>query len=165
MVVRADDPREALAAFRGARLAVNGTDSQSGWGAILHHAAPLAEAGRFFGGVVVSGAHAASVPMVADGRADLAAVDAVSWRYCRRFLPEAGRLRVLMLTEPTPGLPYIAAHGTDTGPHAAALAAARGRRGARAGRVRAAGGGEYELIRERFAAAAARLRGDVALAA
>ena len=68
VVVRADDPREALAAFRGARLAVNGTDSQSGWGAILHHAAPLAEAGRFFGGVVVSGAHAASVPMVADGR-------------------------------------------------------------------------------------------------
>ena len=45
VVVRADDPREALAGFRGARLAVNGSDSQSGWGAILHHAAPLAAAG------------------------------------------------------------------------------------------------------------------------
>ena len=89
VVVRADDPRETLADFRGARLAINGTDSQSGWGSILHHAAPLAEAGRFFGGVVVSGAHAASVPMVAGGGADLAAVDAVSWRLlpgasCRR---------------------------------------------------------------------------------
>jgi ABC-type phosphate/phosphonate transport system substrate-binding protein len=164
VVVRADDPRETLAAFRGGRLAVNGTDSQSGWGAILHHAAPLAEAGRFFGAVLVSGAHAASVPMVAAGQADLAAIDAVSWRYARRFLPEAGRLRVLMLTDPTPGLPYIAAKGTDTRPHAAALAAA--------GAVEALGlagfvrlvAGDYELVRARFVAAARRLAGDVALA-
>ena len=61
VVVRADDPRESLAAFRGARLAVNGADSQSGWGAMLHHVAPLAEAGRFFGAVSITGAHAASV--------------------------------------------------------------------------------------------------------
>ena len=37
VVVRADDPRETLAAFRGARLAINGRDSQSGYGAMLHH--------------------------------------------------------------------------------------------------------------------------------
>ena len=42
VVVRADDPRGGLADFRGAALAVNGFDSQSGWGSILHHAAPLA---------------------------------------------------------------------------------------------------------------------------
>ena len=111
VVVRADDPRETLDAFRGARLAVNGRDSQSGYGAILHHAAPLARDGRFFGGVAVTGAHAASVPSVADGSADIAAIDLVSWRLCRRYLAEAGRLRVLLLTDPTPGLPYIAAAG------------------------------------------------------
>ncbi len=70
LVVRADDPRETLAEFRGAGLAVNGFDSQSGWGAILHHAAPLAHDGRFFGGIEVSGAHAASVDLVASGAAD-----------------------------------------------------------------------------------------------
>ena len=37
LVVRADDPRDRLAAFRGSRLAVNGFDSQSGWGLSLIH--------------------------------------------------------------------------------------------------------------------------------
>ena len=112
--------------------------------------------------MVVSGAHAASVPLVAGGGADLAAVDAVSWRYARRFLPEAGRLRVLMLTEPTPGLPYIAALGTDTRPHAAALAGAGGV--AELGLVGFAGLplGAYDVVRTRFQAAAAQLAGDVA---
>lgn len=164
VVVRADDPREGLADFRGARLAINGTDSQSGWGAMLHHAAPLAREGRFFGSVTASGAHAASVRLVAAGGADLAAVDAVSWRLAQRFLPEAGRLRVLMPTEPTPGLPYIAAKGTDTRPQAAALAAAGGVPGlGLLGFVRF-GAGDYQVIAARFAAAAARLPGDVALA-
>jgi hypothetical protein len=164
VVVRADDPRERLGEFRGARLAVNGTDSQSGWGAILHHAAPLAEGGRFFGGVVVSGAHAVSVPLVAAGGAELAAIDAVSWRLARRFLPEARRLRVLMLTDPTPGLPYVAAAGVDTRPHADALEAAGGD-----GELGLVGFARlpaeaWELVARRFAAAAGRLGGDVALA-
>jgi ABC-type phosphate/phosphonate transport system substrate-binding protein len=126
VVVRGDDPRAELAGFRGARLAVNGRDSQSGWGAMLHHAAPLARERRFFGGVAVSGAHRASVAMVAEGAADIAAIDLVSWRYARAFLPEAARLRVLMLTDPSPGLPYIAAAGTEVERHAAAVAAGLG---------------------------------------
>jgi ABC-type phosphate/phosphonate transport system substrate-binding protein len=124
VVVRADDPRDGLAAFRGTRLAINGRDSQSGWGAILHHTAPLSQDGPFFGEIVVSGAHRASVGAVAAGSADIAALDFVSWRLAQRFLPEATHLRVLMLTDPTPGCPYIAAPGTDTTRHAAAVAAA-----------------------------------------
>lgn len=124
VVVRADDPRPDLAAFRGARLAVNGFDSQSGWGSILHHAAPFARDGGFFGAVEVSGAHAESVVMVAEGAADLAAIDAVSWGYAQRFRPAAGALRVLMPTDPTPGLPFIAAAGADAARLGAALAAA-----------------------------------------
>ena len=58
------------------------------------------------------------------GAADLAAIDFVSWRLAQRFLPEAARLRVLMLTDPTPGLALIAAAGTDVARHAAAVRAA-----------------------------------------
>ena len=65
---------------------------------------------------------AASVAMVAEGEADIAAIDFVSWRYAQAFMPEAARLRVLMLTDPRPGLPYIAAAGTDVERHAAAVA-------------------------------------------
>jgi ABC-type phosphate/phosphonate transport system substrate-binding protein len=124
VVVRADDPRGSLDAFRGARLAFNGLDSQSGYGSILHHAAPLARDGRFFVSAEATGAHVVSATRVADGAADLAAIDFVSWRLYCRFRPEAGRLRVLMLTDPTPGCPLIAAAGTDVAPCRVAVAAA-----------------------------------------
>jgi ABC-type phosphate/phosphonate transport system substrate-binding protein len=163
VVVRAGDPRLDLAGFRGARLAINGRDSQSGWGAILHHAAPLALDGGFFGAVVASGAHAESVGMVAGGAADIAAIDMVSWRLARAFRPEAAALRVLMLTDPTPGLPLIAAPGTDVARHARAVGAgiagldqatraALGIRG-----FAPLGAGDYALVAERLEAAEARL--------
>ena len=102
------------------------------------------------------------------GGADLAAIDAVSWRLAQRFLPEAARLRVLMLTDPTPGLPYIAARGTETGPHAAAVAGAIGAEaGSELGMLGFARleAGDYAVVAERFAAATAALPADVALAA
>jgi ABC-type phosphate/phosphonate transport system substrate-binding protein len=161
VVVRAGDARTTLADFRGARLAVNGTDSQSGWGSILHHAAPLARGGRFAGEIVVSGAHAESVRMVAGGAADFAAIDFVSWGYARRFRPEAAGLRVLMLTDPTPGLPLIAAAGTDVPRHRRAVRAALA---GLDGTVRQAlgiagfaelGAADYRVVAERLAAAEA----------
>jgi ABC-type phosphate/phosphonate transport system substrate-binding protein len=164
VVVRADDRRETLAAFRGARLAINGRDSQSGWGSILHHAAPLARDGGFFGGVEVTGAHVASVDRVAGGAADLAAIDLVTWGYCRRHRPAAGRLRVLMLTDPTPGLPYITAPGSDVEALRAAVAGAiAGLSDADRGELGAVGfvsieAGAYALVAERLAAAASALR-------
>jgi ABC-type phosphate/phosphonate transport system substrate-binding protein len=125
VVVRADDPRPDLAAFRGATLAVNEPGSQSGTAAILHHAAPLAQGGRFFGAAFATGAHAASAEAVAAGTADLAALDYTSWRLLRRFRTAvAARLRVLMLTDPTPALPYVTAAGRDPAPIRAAIAAA-----------------------------------------
>jgi ABC-type phosphate/phosphonate transport system substrate-binding protein len=117
VVARTDDPRRELAAFRGARLAANDRNSQSGLGAILHHAGP-----GFFGAIGFTGAHAASIRCVADGEADLAAIDSVSWRLAAAFLPAARRLRVLMLTAPTPGLPLIAARQADTARTSAAVA-------------------------------------------
>jgi ABC-type phosphate/phosphonate transport system substrate-binding protein len=121
VVVRADDPRTGLADFRGARLALNGRDSQSGYGAILHEVAPLAEDGRFYGAAVVTGSHAASAALVAEGGADIAALDHVSWDLWRRHRDD-GRLRVLMLTDPTPGLPLVTAG--EVGPVRAAVAEA-----------------------------------------
>jgi ABC-type phosphate/phosphonate transport system substrate-binding protein len=152
VVVGEDDPRQDLADFRGSTLAINGFDSQSGWGAMLPHAAPQARSGRFFGRVRVTGAHITSVDRVAAGAADLAAIDLVTWGYCLRHRPAAKRLRVLMLTEPTPGLPYIAAHGAEVAARRAALAEAR------PGFVRM-DVGEYRVVAERFAAAASVFAG------
>lgn len=168
VVARADDPRATLADFGGATLAINGTDSQSGWGSILHHAAPLAVGGRFFGTVRVTGAHRESVAAVATGAADLAAIDGVSWWLAQRFVPAAARLRTLSLTDPTPGLPLIAARGTDVAPHRRAVAAAvaaldADTRGALRLRGFVALGAEaWAIVGQRHAAARARLHDGLA---
>jgi len=60
---------------------------------------------------------------VAEGRADLAALDAVSWALVQDHEPAARALRVIEATAPTPALPYITAATRDPGPIRAALAA------------------------------------------
>lgn len=110
IVVRAGDDRSALADFASARFIYNQTLSQSGFAAI--HAAARAE-GFWFQDRSQSHGHVNSARAVAGGSADIAALDAVTWRLIRQFEPCAKQLRVLAWTEPTPGLPYITARGRD----------------------------------------------------
>lgn len=112
--------REAPA-FAGARLAYNDGLSQSGWAAPLAHAAAL---GFRFGEVLETGGHRLSLLAVAEGRADLAALDAVTWRLLERWEPAAAEVRVVGLTAPTPGLPLISRAGADAPALFAAVAAA-----------------------------------------
>jgi len=112
LVARANDPRERPADFAGARLAYNEALSQSGWAAAQN----LARAQGFaFGPALRTGAHANSARAVAEGRADIAALDAVTWRLIARHDPMAGALRVVGHTPPTPALPFITASGRDPG--------------------------------------------------
>lgn len=107
--------------FQGACLAYNDPLSQSGW------AAPSALAQRAnirFGAFLETGSHWASAKAVADGAADLAAIDAVTWGMILRYDDFARRLTVVTRTDPTPALPYICARGIDPAAvrHALALA-------------------------------------------
>lgn len=114
IVVRADSTATTLEDFRGAKAAYNGTDSQSGYSALRLALAPLARDGRFLGATVESGAHLASMAMVARGEADLCAIDGVLWELVTRHEP--GRLeglRVIAGTEAAPNLPYITAGSAD----------------------------------------------------
>lgn len=120
-IARADDPRPGLADFAEARLAFNEALSQSGWAAPMEHAA---RTGLRFGSLVQTGGHRLSMLAVAEGRADTAALDAVTWRMLRRWEPAAAGLRVLAETRPTPGLPLIAAPGADADASFAAVARA-----------------------------------------
>ncbi len=109
-VARADDAR-TLPEFRTARFAFNEGLSQSGWAAPQNHAAAM---GFQFPPSLETGAHRLSALAVAEGRADLAALDALTWRMIQRWDPMAANLREVARTAPTPGLPYIAAKGADT---------------------------------------------------
>lgn len=109
-LVRREDPRGALQDFQGASFAYNERLSQSGYAAAFNDLQPQ---GWWFDHQMETGSHWASAHAVAVGQADIAAIDAVTWHLIERFDPFADRLKVLAWTEPTPGLPYIAAKGAD----------------------------------------------------
>lgn len=104
LVARRDDPRSQLCQFAGARIAVNETLSQSGWAAPMSEAAV---AGIAFGATIITGAHRRSAAAVAEGAADIAAIDAVSWKMMRRWDDCTRHLREIGTTTPTPALPWI----------------------------------------------------------
>ena len=112
IVVRTDDPRANLSDFAQARFAYNETGSQSGYAAPYAHTKPL---GFWFADRMQSHGHRVSARMIAEGEADIASLDAVTWRDLQRYDDFAKKLRVLAKTEPTPGLPYIAGPKVDAG--------------------------------------------------
>lgn len=113
LVVQAGDAAAGLTDLRGRVAAVNGPDSLSGFHQLRAMAAPLAEDGRFFSRLLVTGSHVASVKAVQAGDAAVAAIDAVTHTLLARHEPSAlAGTRVLGPTPPAPGLPYITAAAT-----------------------------------------------------
>ncbi len=107
LLVRDDDTREGLESFRGSRLAFNGEDSQSGYNCLRFMLAPLARQGRFFSSTSRTGGHVPSMFAVAEGEADLCAVDCLTWALAVDCNEAPTNLRVLTNSPPAPCLPYI----------------------------------------------------------
>lgn len=111
--VRKEDAANPLPAFHGAVAACNERHSQSGYHALRSAIAPFTDDGRFFSQVLFSGAHRLSARLVADGQADIAALDCVSAYFLSRQEPDTfSRLACIGFTAPMPGLPLITASAT-----------------------------------------------------
>jgi len=103
----------SLADLGGATVAVNSEASHSGHWALR---AAIAATPRAVGPrrAILSGSHRQSVRNIADGVADLAAIDAVSWALAERHEPEAAAAtRIIARSPAAPGLPLITALGTS----------------------------------------------------
>lgn len=110
LVVRADAPYRSLEACRGARAAFNQDDSNSGMNLFRHAVAPLARGGRFFREVLETGSHLGSLQALGERRADVAAIDCVTFAFVQDSLPAlAATVRSIGWTAPAPGLPLVAA--------------------------------------------------------
>jgi ABC-type phosphate/phosphonate transport system substrate-binding protein len=106
--------RRTLRDLRGSVCAVNSFDSNTGMNLLRAAIAPLAGGEAFFHSVVVTGSHLASLEAVADGRANLAAIDCVSFAHFHRF--EAALVRNVAQigrSAMTPAPPFITASETD----------------------------------------------------
>ena len=109
LVTRAEAQFDSLAACRGARAAYNQDDSNSGMNVFRHAVAPLARDGAFFSAVLRTGSHLGSLRAVVENRADVAAIDCVTFAFVCDELPElARRVRQIGVTAASPGLPLIA---------------------------------------------------------
>jgi ABC-type phosphate/phosphonate transport system substrate-binding protein len=109
MVVRSDDTRERFRDFAGAVAAINSEDSHSGFNILRWR---VAQEGRspFFGKVERTGAHLASLAAVQSGKADIAAIDCVTYALLERNRPAAlAGIRVIEDTPPAPALPFVTA--------------------------------------------------------
>lgn len=125
-----------LADYRGRRVAVNATDSYSGWHSLRAAVGKMSrdqEGGAsdavssrvdfrrrgcddaFFAETVLTGSHRASLSAVQAASADLAAVDCITLAGLRRHAPQLlDRLVVIGYTDPAPGLPLITSRDTST---------------------------------------------------
>lgn len=113
IVVAADAPAKTLADLRGKVAVINERGSNTGMNLLRASAMPLADGKPFFGSVIESGGHALSMEAVGEGRADVAALDCVSFAFLQRHRPErAARVRVIGETPSTPALPLVTAAAT-----------------------------------------------------
>jgi ABC-type phosphate/phosphonate transport system substrate-binding protein len=114
IVVPAASSARELKDLRGSRFALNAWDSNTGMNLPRLAFAPFAESGRFFSAIVVTGSHAASLASLAEGRADIAAIDCVSHALLLRLRPELGAAtRILARTQSGPSLPFVTARGNS----------------------------------------------------
>ena len=110
VVVRASSRAASLDDLRGTVCAFNAGDSHSGYNALRAAVAPIANGRPFFSTTIGTGAHAASIAVVRDRRADVCAVDCVTWALLSRYRPSSlSGLAVLAHTEAAPGLPFVTA--------------------------------------------------------
>ncbi len=112
-VARADDARQDVKDFATCVFAYNEALSQSGWAAAANYGH---DRGFSFANTQKSGGHRHSAEAVATGHADLAAIDALTWRHIQRYDAFATHLRVIAQSDATPTLPFITAQGRDPAP-------------------------------------------------
>ena len=114
LVAREEDGNRALADFRGRRAVANSLDSHSGYNALRYLIAPLAQQGRFFRATQLSGSHRQSLAHLRAGKADIAAIDCLTWALLQRHAAhELAGLAIVGETPLCPAPPLITSAQTD----------------------------------------------------
>ena len=103
-IVNRNNKSIELKDFSDKKFAFNGYDSQSGYAAPYNHFLGL---NTWFSELILSGSHRNSALMVANGKADIACIDEISWKLIKRFDKFSSSLVGIKKTNPTPALPFI----------------------------------------------------------
>lgn len=112
-IARNEGSKPSLRDFDRRCFAYNEGLSQSGWAAPLIH---MQDRDILPGSLLETGGHRKSAQAVLEGKADFAALDALTWELIREHDDFADQLCEVDWTSATPGLPYITAITNDPGP-------------------------------------------------
>jgi ABC-type phosphate/phosphonate transport system substrate-binding protein len=108
--VRAEDVLE----MRNSICVVNGLESHSGTNSLRILVAPQSQDGRFFSEIKVSGGLLLSLEMLRAGRADVAAIDCVTYAMIESYRPRAlDGTRRIGWTYRAPAIPYVTRQAVD----------------------------------------------------
>lgn len=94
------------------RFAANEPSSMSGYVTLALDCEDLGLAMPADGDILWTGAHRESIRAVADGRADFAVIDCMSWHLARQFEPASEDVHVAGWASSRPGLPLVTALST-----------------------------------------------------
>jgi phosphonate transport system substrate-binding protein len=110
VVVRRERPWSSFAELEGTTWAYNEETSHSGYNATRHRLAQMGRDGGFFGRVMATGSHEASLRLLFHGDVDASAVDSTVLDLLHRQDPSlAGRLRIVESLGPSPSPPWVIA--------------------------------------------------------
>ena len=108
LIVNRDSDLSSLAECEGKIAAINTIDSQSGMNVLRHEVAKLGGGQGFFGEVEFTGGHFNSLQAVAEGRADVASIDCVTYQLIADALPDlVARVKHIGFTAKASGLPFV----------------------------------------------------------
>ncbi len=108
VVVRHDSAYQSLADLRGATWAINERASQSGYFITRYHLALLGERTGFFGRVIESGAHQASLELILNSQIDASAIDSTVLELLVERDPALRQqLRTVAVFGPSPIPPWV----------------------------------------------------------
>lgn len=99
--------------FHQKTMAFNDRQSLSGYLSLKRDLETADESLGLFGNLLETSAHRCSMISVAEGRADVAAIDCKSWMLAQKHEPAAQDLQVIGWTARRKGLPFIRAKGLD----------------------------------------------------
>jgi len=107
-IVAADSDIESLSDCYARVAAMNDSESNSGMNLLRHAIAPLSRGKAYFSAVPKTGSHLQSFTDIAKIRADIAAIDCVSYQLIVDSRPDmAARVRSIGFSERTCGLPFV----------------------------------------------------------
>ncbi len=115
VIVRRDSPYTSFEALQGARWAFNEEASHSGYNVVGYSLLQRGKTFNFFGSMLKTGSHGASIQAVLNGQADATAIDSHVLDVQFRQQPElAQQLRVIEMLGPSTIPPVVASTRIDT---------------------------------------------------